>query len=86
MGRNDKGQFQTSVSVSGALGGQQQYFRVRPQDIQVVEGQVAELQCHIANLAGPVQWSKDGFVLGHNYAAARDSGPRVKRKLRALAR
>ncbi|XP_070393906.1 nephrin-like isoform X3 [Dermacentor albipictus] len=44
--------------------GGQQYFRVRPRDTQAVEGQTAELQCHVANLAGPVQWSKDGFLLG----------------------
>ncbi|XP_054719088.1 nephrin-like [Uloborus diversus] len=44
--------------------GQQQYFRVKPQDSSVVEGQSIELQCRIGNQAGSVQWSKDGFVLG----------------------
>lgn len=44
--------------------GQQQYFRVKPQNTAVVEGQTVELQCRIGNQAGSVQWSKDGFVLG----------------------
>lgn len=44
--------------------GQQQYFRVKPQDTSVIEGQTIELQCRIGNQAGSVQWSKDGFVLG----------------------
>lgn len=44
--------------------GQQQYFRVKPQDTSVIEGQSVELQCRIGNQAGNVQWSKDGFVLG----------------------
>ncbi|OQR78753.1 nephrin-like, partial [Tropilaelaps mercedesae] len=43
----------------------QQYFKVRPQSVQLVEGQTTELQCHIGNLGGQVQWSKDGFVLGY---------------------
>ncbi|XP_077524677.1 nephrin-like [Amblyomma americanum] len=50
--------------ISVAWAGGQQYFRVRPRDAQAVEGQTAELQCHVGNLAGPVQWSKDGFLLG----------------------
>ncbi|KAH7951075.1 hypothetical protein HPB52_004706 [Rhipicephalus sanguineus] len=48
----------------GTWAGGQQYFRVRPRDTQAVEGQTTELQCHVGNLAGPVQWSKDGFLLG----------------------
>ncbi|XP_022648172.1 nephrin-like [Varroa jacobsoni] len=43
----------------------QQYFKVRPQSVQLIEGQTTELQCHIGNLGGQVQWSKDGFVLGY---------------------
>ncbi|XP_077564218.1 nephrin-like [Haemaphysalis longicornis] len=50
--------------VPGVVWAGQQYFRVRPRDSQAVEGQTAELQCHVGNLAGPVQWSKDGFLLG----------------------
>ncbi|XP_076310450.1 nephrin-like isoform X2 [Tachypleus tridentatus] len=45
---------------------QQQYFRVQPQDKEVVQGDTAEMQCHIAFAAGAVQWSKDGFVLGYD--------------------
>ncbi|KAF8792901.1 Irregular chiasm C-roughest protein like [Argiope bruennichi] len=56
-----------TVFVLSALGkgeGNQQYFRVKPKDTDIVEGQSADLQCHIGNQAGAVQWSKDGFVLG----------------------
>ncbi|XP_054719149.1 nephrin-like [Uloborus diversus] len=42
----------------------QQYFRVKPKDTEIIEGQSSDLQCHIGNQAGAVQWSKDGFVLG----------------------
>lgn len=45
---------------------QQQSFRVRPQPVEVVEGRTVELRCEVANQAGAVQWSKDGFVLGFN--------------------
>ncbi|XP_076334988.1 nephrin-like [Tachypleus tridentatus] len=44
----------------------QQYFRVRPQDKEVIQGATAEMQCHIAYAAGAVQWSRDGFVLGYD--------------------
>lgn len=47
---------------------QQQYFRVKPSDKDIIEGQTAELQCHIGNLGGDVQWTKDGFLLGFNPA------------------
>ncbi|XP_022254721.1 nephrin-like isoform X2 [Limulus polyphemus] len=43
---------------------QQQYFRTRPEDTSVTEGQTAELRCEVEHQAGSVQWSKDGFVLG----------------------
>ncbi|XP_067131653.1 synaptogenesis protein syg-2-like [Centruroides vittatus] len=42
----------------------QQYFRVRPQDREVKEGETLEFPCQIGHLAGEVQWSKDGFLLG----------------------
>ncbi|XP_076367048.1 nephrin-like isoform X3 [Tachypleus tridentatus] len=45
---------------------QQQYFRVQPQDKEVIQGETAEMQCHVAHASGAVQWSKDGFVLGYN--------------------
>ncbi|PRD37183.1 UNVERIFIED_CONTAM: hypothetical protein NCL1_06500 [Trichonephila clavipes] len=43
--------------------GNQQYFRVKPKDTDIIEGHSSDLQCHIGNQAGAVQWSKDGFVL-----------------------
>ncbi|KAG8180209.1 hypothetical protein JTE90_003165 [Oedothorax gibbosus] len=46
---------------------EQQYFRVKPKDTDIVEGYDADLQCHIGNQAGAVQWSKDGFVLGFDF-------------------
>jgi hypothetical protein len=47
--------------------GQQQYFRVQPRDVKVQEGGEAMLECEVANLAGQVQWTKDGFALGKIY-------------------
>ncbi|XP_065093879.1 nephrin isoform X2 [Ochlerotatus camptorhynchus] len=35
-----------------------------PRDLQVLEGSEALLRCEIHNLAGAVQWTKDGFALG----------------------
>ncbi|RVE44076.1 hypothetical protein evm_011269 [Chilo suppressalis] len=49
------------VSVAGF---QQQYFRVVPRSLRVHEGSEAVLECAVANLAGQVQWAKDGFALG----------------------
>lgn len=43
----------------------QQYFKVQPEDRQVIEGTDSiELECHVGNLMGQVQWSKDDFLLG----------------------
>ncbi|XP_042902394.1 nephrin isoform X3 [Parasteatoda tepidariorum] len=53
-----------AIDIIGIKAGQQQYFRVKPQNTDVVQGQTVELQCRIGNQAGSVQWSKDGFVLG----------------------
>lgn len=47
-----------------ASGFQQQYFRVVPRSLRVQEGAEAVLECAVANLAGQVQWAKDGFALG----------------------
>ncbi|KAK9885751.1 hypothetical protein WA026_013623 [Henosepilachna vigintioctopunctata] len=44
--------------------GQQQYFRVQPRNVKVQEGGEVMLECEVANLAGQVQWTKDGFALG----------------------
>ena len=41
-----------------------QIFRSLPKNLQVLEGSEALLQCEITNLAGSVQWVKDGFALG----------------------
>ncbi|CRK97555.1 CLUMA_CG010940, isoform A [Clunio marinus] len=41
-----------------------QYFRTHPTNLQVLEGSEALLRCEITNLAGSVQWVKDGFALG----------------------
>lgn len=48
--------------------GQHQYFRIQPRDVKVQEGGEALLECEVANVAGQVQWTKDGFALGelHN--------------------
>lgn len=43
---------------------QQQKFKVMPHDLQVLEGSEAVLRCEVSNLAGQVQWTKDGFALG----------------------
>lgn len=52
-----------AVSPNG-VASQQQYFRVLPRDVKVQEGGEAMLECEVANLAGQVQWTKDGFALG----------------------
>lgn len=44
-----------------------QRFRVTPSNLQIVEGSEALLQCEVSNLAGQVQWTKDGFALGKNF-------------------
>ncbi|XP_030388023.1 nephrin, partial [Scaptodrosophila lebanonensis] len=43
---------------------QQQKFRTTPHDLQVLEGAEAMMRCEVANQAGAVQWTKDGFALG----------------------
>ncbi|KAM3955389.1 LOW QUALITY PROTEIN: sticks and stones [Aphomia sociella] len=43
---------------------EQQYFKVKPRNMRIREGSDIELECVIANLAGQVQWAKDGFALG----------------------
>ncbi|XP_074795088.1 nephrin [Natator depressus] len=42
----------------------QQAFRVEPDNITVLEGAVAVLQCVVDNPSGVVQWVKDGLLLG----------------------
>ncbi|XP_050302000.1 nephrin isoform X2 [Anthonomus grandis grandis] len=52
------------LSVISVTLGAQQYFRVQPHDVKVQEGGEAMLECEVANLAGAVQWTKDGYALG----------------------
>ncbi|KAG6921119.1 NPHS1, nephrin, partial [Chelydra serpentina] len=42
----------------------QQAFRVEPDNITVLEGAVAVLQCEVDNPSGVIQWVKDGLLLG----------------------
>uniref|UniRef100_A0A1W7RA58 Nephrin n=1 Tax=Hadrurus spadix TaxID=141984 RepID=A0A1W7RA58_9SCOR len=46
------------------ISAEQQHFRSRPQNTNVVEDHTVILPCEVENQAGAVQWSKDGFVLG----------------------
>lgn len=50
--------------IASGVHGQQQYFRIEPRDVRVHEGGEALLECQVANQAGQVQWTKDGFALG----------------------
>lgn len=50
--------------VAQTSAAQQQKFKVTPHDLQVLEGSEAVLRCEVSNLAGQVQWTKDGFALG----------------------
>ncbi|XP_060520055.1 nephrin isoform X3 [Cylas formicarius] len=56
--------FSFLLLMTSSVDAQQQYFRVQPHDIVVQEGGEAMLECEVANLAGQVQWTKDGFALG----------------------
>ena len=52
------------VSAIGCDGSKQQFFRTTPQDSFVPEGGRAIINCVIGDLAGRVQWTKDGLTLG----------------------
>lgn len=54
----------SAAHLPGYCSAQQQKFRVTPHDLQVLEGAEAMLRCEVTNLAGAVQWTKDGFALG----------------------
>ena len=47
-----------------SAGSAQQFFRTTPQDSFVAEGGRAIINCVIGDLAGRVQWTKDGLTLG----------------------
>ena len=49
---------------SGLSVAQQQFFRVRPNDVSAGEGTTAVIHCTVGNRAGRVQWTKDGLTLG----------------------
>ena len=54
------------ITVSAQIA-HHQYFKVSPQnDVDVIEGSTLLLQCVVGNQRGPVQWAKDGFVLGYD--------------------
>ncbi|KRY23020.1 Nephrin, partial [Trichinella patagoniensis] len=46
---------------------QKQYFKVPPNNVTVIEGQTAVLQCIISNQQGHTQWTKGGTFLGIDY-------------------
>lgn len=58
--------FNTDIAmiVAQINAAQQQKFKATPHDLQVLEGSEAVLRCEVSNLAGQVQWTKDGFALG----------------------
>ena len=56
--------FLVITKCSGQKPAHQQYFRIKPQNVNAVERENIQLNCEIGNLAGLVQWSKDGFLLG----------------------
>ncbi|XP_042243477.1 nephrin-like [Homarus americanus] len=41
-----------------------QVFRVRPESVEVREGEDVTLRCEVDNQQGRAQWTKDGFALG----------------------
>jgi len=42
-----------------------QYFIEEPRNFTVIEGDTITLRCKVGNLAGKVQWTANGFALGH---------------------
>ena len=58
-----------SITIHSCVSGvhcRQQYFVVRPQDVEVAEGSEAVIVCQVGNREGRVQWTKDGLTLGRN--------------------
>ncbi|XP_069977013.1 nephrin isoform X2 [Penaeus vannamei] len=41
-----------------------QKFRVKPESVEVTEGEDVRLRCVVENQQGKAQWTKDGFALG----------------------
>lgn len=44
-----------------------QEFEQRPMNKSVIEGQNVMLECAVRDLAGALQWSKGGIMLGNNF-------------------
>lgn len=44
-----------------------QEFEQRPMNKSVIEGQNVMLECSVRDLAGDLQWSKGGIMLGNNF-------------------
>ncbi|XP_029178857.1 nephrin-like isoform X2 [Nylanderia fulva] len=51
-----------ACSTSLVKGDAGQYFRIRPINSSVLEGNEVTIQCEVGNRAGTVQWVKDGFA------------------------
>lgn len=47
-----------------------QEFEQRPVNTSVTEGQNVMLQCSVRDLAGMLQWSKGGIMLGNSQSSA----------------
>jgi len=54
------------VILCTSVKAQQQFFRVKPRNAEVGQGQVAIIPCEVANRRGRVQWTKDGLTLGYD--------------------
>lgn len=46
-----------------------QEFEQRPMNKSVIEGQNVMLECSVRDLAGALQWSKGGIMLGNNFGS-----------------
>lgn len=57
-----------------------QYFKERPGNLTVVEGESVTLRCTIGNLQGKVQWSTDGFAMGYELDTIRSYCPKCSPK------
>ena len=50
--------------LTHAQSSNQQYFRTKPQNVEVSEGGEVVIECEVENREGRVQWTKDGLTLG----------------------
>ena len=56
--------FSFSGCFCQAKNSQQQYFQVKPQDVEVGQGGRVIISCQVGDRRGRVQWTKDGLTLG----------------------